>query len=247
MRDLADYQEKYNQPGFEDIQVRYRRKKILEEMEKASARRIVEIGCGMEPLFLHCSGFDRYVFFEPGDVFFRNADRLAKEAAPDRITGYPLPFSFREEVRAMKPDFIVCASLLHEVEDPQALLRDIRETAGADTVIHLNVPNAFSLHRRLARAMGLMKDEREFSERNRALMQHQVFDAESLLALVDQCGLRVTDRGGMLLKPFAHAQMWDLTQSGLLTDRMLDGLYQLGNEMPELASEIWINCRRKGV
>ena len=243
MRDLAAYEAEYTRPGFEDVQVRYRRKRVLAELEKAGARRVVEIGCGMEPLFLFYPSFEEYWFFEPGDVFFSNADRLARAAAPDRIHGYHLPFGFLEEVRDARPDFIVCSGMLHEVEKPEPILRDIRRTAGPDTLIHINVPNARSLHRRLAVAMGLIGDEHTFSDRNILLQQHRVFDEKSLAAMAEACGLKVVSRGGILVKPFTHAQMEQLMKEDFMTEQMLDGLSRLAEELPSLSSEIWINCR----
>ncbi len=243
MRDLANYEAEYLQPGFEDIQVKYRRDRILTELRKARARRIVEIGCGMQPLFLFFPSFDYYCFFEPGDLFFQNAARLAQDHGADRIHGFHMPFAFLEEVRAEKPDFIICSSLLHEVEEPAELLDEIRKTASSETLIHINVPNALSLHRRLAKAMGLLKDERDFSVRNTILQQHRVFDREKLHVLVESCGLQVVEEGAVLIKPFSHEQMWRLVNDRFLTPQMLDGLSRLAEELPELGSEIWINCR----
>ncbi len=51
MRNIENYVEKYTKAGFEDYKVLYRRKKILEVIEKYHSKKILEIGCGMEPLF----------------------------------------------------------------------------------------------------------------------------------------------------------------------------------------------------
>jgi 2-polyprenyl-3-methyl-5-hydroxy-6-metoxy-1,4-benzoquinol methylase len=139
-----------------------------------------------------------------------------------------------------KFDLILVAGLLGEVEEPGAILAAAREAVAPGGIIHVNVPNAFSLHRRLARAMGLIADEHAMSDRNRALAQHRNYDAASLRRDVEAAGLRVVEDGGYFLKPFTHAQMEGL--GDLLTEPMLDGLWKMGREMPDLASEIYVNA-----
>ncbi len=51
MRNINDYTTTYKQSDFESIQVKYRRKKVLEQINKFESKRILEIGCGLEPLF----------------------------------------------------------------------------------------------------------------------------------------------------------------------------------------------------
>jgi len=45
MRDINDYTKNYNIASFEDYKVIYRRKKVLEIMQKYKPKRILEIGC----------------------------------------------------------------------------------------------------------------------------------------------------------------------------------------------------------
>ena len=56
MRDINDYTSKYLQEGFEDYQVMFRRKKIIEILEKYRHNSILEIGCGIEPMFAFLGG-----------------------------------------------------------------------------------------------------------------------------------------------------------------------------------------------
>lgn len=53
MRDIKDYTKKYDERSFEEYQVRYRRKKVLEQIRKYHPSRVLELGCGKEPLFLY--------------------------------------------------------------------------------------------------------------------------------------------------------------------------------------------------
>ena len=80
MRDINKYTEEYIKSDFEEYLVAYRRKKVLEVLNMVSHRRILEIGCGMEPLFKYIpeEQFEEYTVVEPSVSFWRNAMHEAK-------------------------------------------------------------------------------------------------------------------------------------------------------------------------
>jgi hypothetical protein len=141
-------------------------------------------------------------------------------------------------------DFIVLASLLHELEDPLQLLAPIRSLCQESTIVHAIVPNAKSLHRLLAFEMGLIASPYSLSGNQSALQQQRTFDAESLIEMMRTSGFAVFEAGTFFVKPFAHAQMAELIERGFLTPQMLDGLYALERYLPEFGSEIFVNARR---
>lgn len=51
MRDIGDYADCYSINDFEQYQVEYRRKKVIEILEKYNPDLILEIGCGLDPIF----------------------------------------------------------------------------------------------------------------------------------------------------------------------------------------------------
>ena len=75
------------------------------------------------------------------------------------------------------------------------------------------------------------------------MQQAHTFDVDSLGSLVAQNGFQVVEQGTFFIKPFAHAQMALLRESGLVTDAMLDGLYSLSRHLPEHGSEIYMNLK----
>jgi 2-polyprenyl-3-methyl-5-hydroxy-6-metoxy-1,4-benzoquinol methylase len=237
--------------GFEAVQVRHRQDTVLERLRRHRPAQVLEVGCGADPLVARAladpdvsSSLTRWIAVDPVCAFLD-----ATEAAGDGDGRVVAVEGFIEDEAADlarrfgPPDLVVCASLLHEIDDPLDLLGTLASLCGPETVVHVSVPNAYSLHRRLARAMGLIGDEHEMSGRNHLLEQRQVFDTASLSRLVGLSGLEVVDSGGILLKPFTHSQMLELP---FLDERMLDGLAALGAEMPELASEIWVEARPAG-
>lgn len=233
--------------GFERHQVAARRRLLLRRIAELRPDVVVETGCGTELLveYVAAAGIRvrRWVIAEPCAPF-----AAAARAAAARIDGLSVVAGRTEDatgeiVRAAggAADLVICSSLLHEVADPAALLAACHELlAGGTGLLHVNVPNARSLHRRLARAAGLIADESALSPRNVALEQPRVFDHERLHGMVAEAGFSVRASGGYLLKPFTHAQM---EQCAFLDEQLIAGLYLLGEELPELASEIWVDAR----
>lgn len=52
------YQTLYVDEPFEALQVKYRRKKVLEFLNRAPHQTILEVGCGLEPLYRYCDGYE---------------------------------------------------------------------------------------------------------------------------------------------------------------------------------------------
>jgi len=238
-----DYAEAYlSDYGFEQVMVMQRRRFLLALIASAKPECIVEIGCGMEPLFYTADNFSRWITVEPAKVFAEQARRSAVD--DERVTVIELPAEAIDwsTVLAKPPDLVLLSSLLHEIDDPAGMLRTIHSLGGPHTLVHANVPNANSFHRRLAVSMGLIAKTTEPSARNRQLMQRRVFIAAEFRALFKECGFQVLEEGGYFLKPFTHAQM-DAIGDTIGKD-LLDGLYALGRELPELASEIYLSARK---
>lgn len=244
MRDIADYANKYTEPGFEEYKVFYRRKKLMEIIEAYQPKRILEIGCGSEPLFQYVENVE-FTVIEPSQIFYNHALELARKN--EKVTCIN---GFFEDITSEldhRYDMIICASLLHEVEQPDKLLDKIATLCNKDTVVHINVPNANSMHRLLGKEMGILANVHDKSENNKAFQQNNVFDIESLHNIVLKKGFEVIESGSYFLKPFSHAQMYEIIQKEILDEKVLEGLYQLGKHMPDFGSEIYVNCKLKTV
>jgi len=242
VRNLDIYQENYASLPFEQSQARYRKRKIVESLEKHQPRAILEIGCGLDPIFNHYAAFDHCTIIEPGDDFVRLArDQARSDDAIAVVHG-----TLEENVETLlktRYDFIILSSLLHEVGDSKRLLDAAARLCSPTTIVHINVPNARSFHRLLALEMGLIGDLFEKSATQRRMQQSHTFDVDSLAELASQSGFQVVEQGTFFIKPFTHAQMGSLQAAGLVTDLMLDGLYGLSSHFPDNGSEIFMNVR----
>lgn len=243
-RSSREYLDDY---GFEKVIVRYRQKQIVEILRKFHANTIVEVGCGTDLLFDAVTSvglpISKWVTVEPAENFYSVAAKRAVE--DDRLS--VIDGFFEESVSAVSrlvgsdPDVIVFAGVISEVADAATLLNAARSLMSEKTVLHISTANALSLHRRLGKAMGIVEDEFSLSDRNKKLEQSRVYDLAALLELINDAGISVIDTGGYFLKPFTHRQMEKT--SPVMTVEVLDGLYRLGQELPSLAVEIFVNAK----
>ena len=246
MRDLKDYQEKYKAEPGEAIQVKFRRKHILSIMNRYQHKNVLEVGCGLEPLFLHMSDYDTMTIVEPGEQFINNA---MQRAAESRVEICCIQGLFEESVEKIINlghdfDYIVVSSLLHELENPDLLMESLKKISGNDTIIHINVSNSNSLHRLIAKGMGLIKDEHELSEQQQKMQRHWVYDINSLCDYVSKMGFDVVEKGSFFPKFLTGAQMDRMLAEGIVDDRFFDGLDSLTECLPEYGSEIYVQLKR---
>lgn len=243
MRDIAQYTQEYVKCNFEEKQVCFRRKKVLEIMASYPHKRILEIGCGQEPLFQFIDDFEQYTVVEPGNSFFENAVLLSE--GDSRITCIHEFFDKKILLPAGAYDFIICSGLLHELENPMEIVEKVCEIADDKTILHINVPNAKSLHRLLALESGLIESVYSVSERGKRLQQASVFDMDMLKQMAADGGFRVIESGSYFVKTFTHSQMEKMLDEQIIDERILGGFYNLAKYLPDYGSEIYVNARKK--
>ena len=243
VRDIEQYTAEYLSLPFEPIQASYRRRRVLAEVARFHPRHILEVGCGHAPLFTDLPGID-FTVVEPSTIFAHGARDLALGQGSVRVIQARLEdYSARLADQDLAFDMVILSCLLHEVEDPQALLGAIRRLCRSETVLHVNVPNARSLHRLLAVGMGLIAEPGARSDTQRRMQQRNTYDMASLHAELQQAGFSPIDQGSLFVKPFTHAQMQRLVDNGFCTPAMLDGFDSLTRQLPDLGSEIWVNAK----
>ena len=246
MRDLDKYQELYMKEPFEPWQVKMRKKKLLEILSEYPHKHMLEVGCGLEPIFTVFEDLEQLTVLEPGDEFYANAKKVLVEKNNQGVElRHQSLEEAQDELKGQHFDLILLSSLLHEVENPEELLKIVHELSDENTVTIVNVPNAHSFHRMLAVEMGITDDVHTTSENQKAYQQHRIFDMASLKTIVKDHGFQVMDSGSYFIKPFTHDQMGALMGSGIIDEAVLEGLYGMVKHMPELGSEIYVNIKRQ--
>lgn len=247
VRNILDYEKQYLTSPFERYSEKYRREVVKNTIENHAKKGgvVVEIGCGVLPLFADYKDTYSFIVIEPGNYCFENAKKLAQGSK--HVQCYQGFFEdVIDEIEEEKISLIVCSGLLHEIRNPSVLLQNIRRLCGQDTIVHINVPNALSFHRILAWKMELIEDVHQFSERNRDLQQHAVFDMKTLKQLVNEENFKIIEEGSYFLKPFTHKQMQQCIDLEIINDDILNGLNGLcESHFKEYGSEIYLNIQLK--
>lgn len=245
-RDLLDYQEQYANQPYEKYQVAFRKRKLIEILKRNNHDNLLEVGCGLESIFLDFDSYKNLTVIEPAQMFFEKALEDKKTAKNTNVEVFKsLLEDSLDQLKNKKFDFILVSSLLHEIPDQPKFLKTLFEIASENTVIHFNVPNASSFHRMLAVEMGLIKNEFQKSDSNIQFQQHTVFNLNLLKETVENSGFEVIDSGSFSFKPFTHQQMQNMINLNLITDLMLEGFYKMERYLPEFGSEIFVNIKKK--
>lgn len=245
MRDIQDYTDKYIDEPFEDTMVTIRKRIVISQCNQYVHRNILEIGCGTNPFFLDFHDYDQMVIVEPGAAFAERAEKLAaKEKKPIQI----IPGFLEEAVEAVKAsgiafDFVILSSVLHELDEPQKMLRAIGSLCNQRTVVHINVPNATSLHRLIAIEAGMIEDVHAKSTQMKTMQRRRVYDMESLKQEIMDADFTTLDSGTYFIKPFTHAQMQRCLDEGIIDEKVLMGLEKLTKYIPAFGAGIYVNAK----
>lgn len=239
-RNLEDYTDDFLSLPFERTQEYFRRKAIVEFIEDGKYKNILEVGCGVNPLFTSFGPDINFTVIEPTRYFHNIALEKARN-----IKNRKVYLSTLEEFKTFdKFDLIIISSVLHEVEDKVNFVKKLRLLCSNNTLIYINVPNAKSFHRQLALVMGIIGDLMDLSSTQLKMQQSsRPFTIETLQSFLHQFGFNVIAAGTIFFKPFTHEQMQQLVDIGFLTTEILQGFYELPKIYPDFGSEIWMTVK----
>lgn len=132
---------------------------------------------------------------------------LAREAR-SRHTGLVVHDAMFETFAPTRPYGAVLAlHVLEHVDDPVGLLGDMRSWLAPDGALIAVVPNAESLHRRIAVEMGLHPNLDDLSDSDILVGHQRVYDLDRLVADLDRAGYDVDLDFGYLLKTVPNSMM----------------------------------------
>lgn len=245
-RDIKQYAKNYinKEYDFEEIMVYYRRKKVLEILNKYNPKNILEIGCGMDSIFNYYKNFDKAAVIEPSDVFYNKAINDLKDNNVEILNDF-----LENKIKTLKNnnfDFIICSSLLHEVNNPDSFLEDILKVCIKGTIIHINVSNSNSFHLLWAYESGLINKLGNLTNTAIKFQQNTTFDLNKLTQFIKnhiRGGCMILDSGSYFIKPFNHSKMSLCLENKIIDEKLLDGLYKLSDYMAEFGAEIFVNVK----
>tara|TARA_A100001015_G_scaffold300918_1_gene387029 strand:+ start:2335 stop:3099 length:765 start_codon:yes stop_codon:yes gene_type:complete len=247
-KDINNYWRKYKEIySFEEILRKYREQKALDFLVEQKAKNILEIGCGFTPCFKKYDDFNSYTVIEPGKDAWKNAKTLSRNYTNVECINDYFEMSYKE-IMNKKFDCIISTGVLHETPTPEKFLRTLGALLTEDNSVYLNVPNAKSFHRVIAKEMGLINDIHQKSERNMVLEQNANYDIETLKKTILKVLPEVTIKEckSFFIKPFTHSQMMRCIENDIINDEIIDGLFSLSKYFPEYGCELYCVFSKNG-
>lgn len=136
-------------------------------------------------------------------------------------------------------DAILAPHVLEHVEDPRALLHRLHDWLVPGGRLVAVVPNAESLHRRLAVRMGLQPALDTLSPRDHLVGHRRVYALDGLRADVEAAGLVPRQELGWFLKTLPNGLMLDFPRP------LLEALFTVSDELePRMLANIGVVAER---
>lgn len=213
--------------------------RILEPLLKPEAT-VLELGCSDGWLTEQLAGRVRRVVSVEGSPTFAEKLRRRRIANVDVVDS--LFESFQTEERF---DLIVASYVLEHVIDARRVIGLTRRFLEQDGLYYALVPNAQALSRQIAVAMGYLESPYALTENDHHHGHRRVYDIRSLCEDFEHGGLKVTAKGGLLLKILADFQLDQLYDSGFLGEAHSNAFFVLGERYTELCGSIYcFGCNR---
>lgn len=147
---------------------------------------------------------------------------------------------FEEATINEKFDNIVLGHVLEHVENPQIVLKNVKQWLKPNGIVLCAVPNARSLHRQAAVEMGLITSIFDVSEKDIHHGHMRIYTPETFKTEFIKAGFEIKVFGGYWLKPLSDKQIQESWN-----ENMLKTFMKLGEMYPDIAAEIYIIAKIK--
>ncbi len=136
-------------------------------------------------------------------------------------------------------DAILATNILEHVDDPAATLACIRRWCGPNTDVILTVPNAESLHRRLAVLMGIQPSIHSLSQRDHLVGHQRVYDSSRLKNEITAAGFKILQQKGFMLKALPNSMLSSLPQN------LIEAFHDISDQLdPALLADLGFLVRK---
>ncbi len=178
--------------------------------------------------------FKTYKVIEGGPKIIERYYELNPESKVDVQLAY-----FEDYETDEKFDAILMGYILEHVDDPAEILNKYKHYLRKGGSIYVVVPNGSALNRRFGLRAGYIASLDEMSEFDYKCGHKRTFTYESLLALVEECNLKVEKCEGIFIKPMTTQQMI----AAKIPDNIIQAMCEVAVDFPEISSSILLELK----
>lgn len=223
----------YEQENFNSFMGKYRIETILDNC--SGRKTLLDIGCSFGKIAKDISPyFEKIVAVDGSEELIKKAKE--ENSAPN-IT-YKV-FLFEELELDERFDVILISFVLEHVADPINILKKATKFLNEDGILFIMVPNAESLHRRVGKAMGEIKELDELTLKDIKHGHRRVYSIKKLSKDIEQAGLKIEKIGTFFIKPLSNSQMEQFDV------KICDAFFEVGKDLPGLGSMIYALIKRQ--
>jgi SAM-dependent methyltransferase len=169
-----------------------------------------------------------------------DAIAIAQRNSPDGVRFINAPFEEANLDRQYRSIFLI--NTLEHLEETGPVLRKIHDWLASDGHFYVLVPNADAPSRQIAVQMGLIASNNAVTPGEWAHGHRRTYSFDTLEADVRAAGFRVEQRGGLMFKALANFQFDRALEAGIIDEKYLDGIYNLGMIYPQMCASIYLMC-----
>lgn len=184
-------------------------------------------------------------YFDDITCIEASADAIA-DAKKKTVPGVRYIRGLFEDVRLdTQFENIVLTHVLEHLDDPVAVLKRINfEWISEKGRLFIVCPNANAPSRQIAVKMGLISHNSAITPDEAAHGHKITYTLDTLERDARAAGLKVVYRSGIFFKAMANFQWDKLLKTDIISEKYLDGCYELGQHYPDLCASIFLLCER---
>jgi SAM-dependent methyltransferase len=241
-RDHEAYLRDFNALPFERIMEKFRLRKILEiasTFELAGNREILEIGPGYNSLASHLWPDNQWTLLEPSqELFILNLEKFGKRRNI-QILNHSLE-KYLADRGENEFGLVILSSVLHELDNPIGILREIYHSLVEGSKVLIVVPNNQSVHRQFGVTLKILEDSNSQTTTEMLMQQKTNYSISTLEELILLAGFKSVYVSTSFVKPHTHKQMQEWVDSEVLLSEDLDHLYDLSFAFHPFNAEIFM-------
>jgi len=241
-RNFDLYVKDFNILPFERVQEKFRKRRLLELLNKhlgIDSKAILEVGPGLNSIFLEGLTNHTGVTLEPTMELFEKLELSLGDMSNILILNQTLEeFALKSQ---NKFDVVVFSSVLHEIQDVNKNLELVVKLLKPEGLFFVVVPNNQSVHRILGVHLGLLESVDSLTETEILMKQYRNFSPDSLRKLLEKY-FHIIEILTSFVKPLSHRQMENQINTQEDSNENLENLYSVSKFFEPFGSEIFAIC-----